>query len=220
MLMGWATACSGGSDPSPEYWAVLGSSTAAGLGVAAGQGWVALLSAEQQPRGVAVVNLARPGLQSSQALPADAPLVPGHQPPDPAANIDRALALSPRLVILSFPNNDAVTGTPAAETVADWLLMSQRAAQAGATTLVLSTQPRDNLDGRQRAALDDADRLAENAFGPCFVSVRAALSDAQGRIARALSAGDGIHLNAAGHHLIFERVQSTLDSGRCARLSR
>jgi lysophospholipase L1-like esterase len=203
----------------PGAWAVLGSSTAAGVGAPEGLGWVALLGGAIQPQGVALTNLARSGLLTSQALPVGTPLAPGRAAPDPTLNIDHALTLAPRLVVLSFPTNDVVAGVPAAETVGHWQLIGQRAAQAGAATLVLSTQPRDGLDGAQRAALDETDRLAADAFGACFVALRAALSDAQGNIAPTLSAGDGIHLNAEGHRIVFERTMAVLTGGRCVRVA-
>ncbi|HEY6511135.1 MAG TPA: SGNH/GDSL hydrolase family protein [Burkholderiaceae bacterium] len=222
-LLGGNAACGGGSESAaaprvnPEAWAVLGSSTAAGVGAPADQGWAALLSAAYQPRGVVLNNLARSGLLTSQALPMGTSLTPGRAPPDSAVNIDRALTLSPKLVILAFPTNDAMAGVPAAETVGHWQLIGQRAAQAGAAALVLSTQPRDGLNAAQRAILDDTDRRAAEAFGACFVAVRADLSDAQGRIAPAYAAGDGVHLNAEGHRIVSERVMAVLASGRCVR---
>lgn len=227
-LVGSIAACGGGGPDSgsdappraaPGAWAVLGSSTAAGVGAPDGLGWVARLGAQLQAQGVGLTNLARSGLLTSQALPVGTPLVAGRAPPDPAVNIDRALTLSPALVILSFPSNDAVAGVPAAETVGHWQLIAQHAARAGSATLVLSTQPRDGLDAVQRAALDETDRLAADAFGACFVALRAALSDAQGNIAPALSAGDGIHLNAEGHRIVFERTMAVLASERCVRLA-
>jgi lysophospholipase L1-like esterase len=224
-LVATGAACGGGSDGAtaprvaPGAWAVLGSSTAAGVGAPDGQGWVARLAAAAQAPGAVVTNLARSGLLTSQALPVGTPLATGRAAPEPGANIDLALTLTPRLVILSFPTNDTVAGIPAAETVGHWQLIAQRAAQAGSATLVLSTQPRDGLDSAQRAALDETDRLAAAAFGACFVALRDALSDAQGGIAPALSAGDGIHLNAEGHRVVFERAWATLSSGRCVRLT-
>jgi acyl-CoA thioesterase-1 len=220
-------ACGGGGSGQPEptprvapgAWAVLGSSTAAGEGAAPGQGWVALLSSQQQSNSVAVTNLARSGLLTSQVLPMGTPLAVGRAPPDPEVNIDRALTLSPTLVILSLPTNDVVAGVPAQETVDHWRLIEHVGAQTGAATLVLSTQPREGLTAAQQAALDETDRRAAEAFGPCFVALRAALSDGQGHIAPALSAGDGIHLNAEGHRVIFELVLATLNTGRCVRLA-
>jgi lysophospholipase L1-like esterase len=231
LVLAWmlcsAGACGGGSHGTgppavprvaPGTWAVIGSSTAAGVGAPSGKGWAAQLGAAQQLIGVVTNNYARPGLLTSQALPTDT-LPPGRAPPDPTANIDRALASSPKLVILAFPTNDAMAGVPAAETVGHWQLIRKRAAQAGAATVVLSTQPRDDLDATQRATLDETDRRAADAFGTCFVAVRAALSDAQGRIAPMYSAGDGVHLNAEGHRIVSERVIAALGSQRCVRLT-
>lgn len=229
VLAAWAaahTACGGGGSGSdaapvpvvaPGAWAVLGSSTAAGAGAPSGEGWAWRLGADLQARGVTIHNLARSGLLTSQALPVGTPLAAGRAAPDPNVNIDRALALSPRLVLLAFPTNDAAAGIPAAETVGHWALIRDAAARGGAATLVLSTQPRDGLDAAQRAALDETDRIAAQAFGPCFVELRAALSNAEGGIAPAYAAGDGIHLNSEGHRVVFERVASVLAGGRCVR---
>ena len=227
------TSCGGGggrgddreaepADVGPGTWVVLGSSSAAGTGVGAGTGaaWVDLLAEQLKPHGVVIRNLARPGLRSSQALPAGTPLPAGYAPPDPTANIDRATASHPTLVVLAFPTNDAVAGIKAAETVSYWQMIRDRAAQAGSPTLVVGTQPRDGLDAKQRATLDESDRLAARAFGGCYVPVRAALSDTWGHIAAPLSAGDGIHLNDAGHRVVFDRVAAALASGRCVRLVR
>jgi acyl-CoA thioesterase I len=226
------SACGGGGDagpiagpPSttplaaPGTWVVLGSSTAAGVGAPAGQGWVDALAVQMQPRAVVIDNLARPGLQSSQALPASTPLPAGRPAPDPLVNVDAALARAPKLLLLAFPTNDAVAGVPAADTVAAWRLMADRAAATGATTLVLSTQPRAGLTPAQQATLEATDRDAAAAFGPCFVALREGLAGPDGGPAPAYSAGDGIHLNAAGHDWVRAQVAQVLDSGRCVRLA-
>jgi lysophospholipase L1-like esterase len=66
------------------------------------------------------------------------------------------------------------------------------------------------------AAVDDA--LAA-AAGSCFVDVRAELTATNGGIAPAYAAGDGVHLNDAGHRIIFDRIVAALDAGACVRLS-
>lgn len=220
-------ACGGGDAPAataaplvaPGAWVVLGSSTAAGVGAPDGQGWVALLAGEVRPLGVTLTNLARSGLQSSQALPSGSPLPAGRPAPDPEVNIDRALAASPNMVVLAFPSNDAVAGVPAAETVAAWRSIQAQARAAGAVTLVLSTQPRAGLTPAQQATLEGIDDEAAAHFGPCFVALRETLSGPAGGPAAGYSAGDGVHLNGAGHRLVFERVTAVLAGGRCVRLS-
>lgn len=230
-LLLWLTlvaGCGGGAetpDPpaaplvAPGTWVVLGSSTAAGIGAPAGDGWASLLAAQVQPLGVRVVNLARPGLTSRQALPTATERPAGTPAPDPAVNIDRALVERPRLVLIAFPSNDAVAGIPAADTVAAWRLMQSRAQSAGAATLVLSTQPRAALTLAQQAALVATDAAAAAHFGPCFVPLREALAGPEGGPAPTYSAGDGVHLSAVGHRLVLDRVAAALAAGACVRLS-
>jgi lysophospholipase L1-like esterase len=97
--------------------------------------------------------------------------------------------------------------------------MSDRAAAAGAATLVLSTQPRAGLSPAQQATLEATDRDAAAAFGDCFVALRPGLAGPDGGPAPAYSAGDGIHLNAAGHAWVRARVAQVLEGGRCVRLA-
>jgi len=199
---------------------VLGSSTAAGVGADPGRGWVALVAADVAPLQVSVLNLARGGMVSSEALPVGTP-VPDQRPgPDARVNLDRALAESPRLLLLSFPTNDTALGMAAEETLANLLRLRDGAAAATppAAVLVLSSQPREGFDPVRQARLEALDALAAQAFGACFVRTRLALSDTQGRIAAAYSAGDGIHLNNAGHALVAEQVMERLRAGDCVRL--
>jgi acyl-CoA thioesterase-1 len=224
-------ACGGGGTPGgaaptapaapsavPGTWVVMGSSTAAGVGASSGRGWAALLAERATPLQVTTVNLARAGALTPQALPAATPPAADRPAPDPAINIDRALGLQPRLLVLSFPSNDAVAGYPAAETAAHLARLRELAQARAAATVLLSTQPRDGLTPAQRATLDETDRLGAATFGGCFVDVRAALSGTDHSIAPAYAAGDGIHLNDAGHRLIADRLWAVLESGRCVRL--
>jgi acyl-CoA thioesterase I len=203
----------------PGAWVVLGSSSAAGVGASAGQGWVDLLAAAQAGRTVTLHNLARGGLLSPQALPSGTVPPAGRPAPDAAVNISRALGFTPRLVILSFPSNDAAAGYSGEETAANLLAIQAAAQAASAATLVLGSQPRDALSAAQRAAQTDADNRVAARLGACFVPLQPALADVQGRIAAVYSAGDGIHLNDAGHREVLQQVQAALASGRCVRLA-
>lgn len=203
----------------PGTWVVLGSSSAAGVGASPGQGWAAGLGAAHAGRQVTLHNLARGGALSGQALPATAMPPAGRPGPDATLNVDRALSFGPRLLILSFPSNDAAAGYSGQETAANLLAIQAAAQAASAATLVLGSQPRDALSASQRAAQADADNRVSTRLGPCFVPLQAALADGQGRIAAAYAAGDGIHLNDAGHRRVQQQVQAALDSGHCVRLA-
>ncbi|RVT49482.1 SGNH/GDSL hydrolase family protein [Rubrivivax albus] len=224
-------ACGGGTgDPSrpegplpvntvvaPGTWVVLGSSSAVGVGATPGQGWVARLARTQSVHAVQVQNLARGGSTTYAALPA-ATTPPLDRPaPDPGRGLDSALALQPSLLILSFPSNDTAAGYAAGETVGNLLTVRQAAAAAGVPTLVLGTQPRNDLAPSQREVLAAIDGALSGELGPCFVPLQPTLAGPTGGIHPDYAAGDGIHLNDAGHALIAHQVQAALDGGLCVR---
>jgi lysophospholipase L1-like esterase len=231
LVLPWLVGCGGGDGArndsaadavpivAPGSWVVMGSSSAAGVGASPGQGWAARLGNAMSARQVTLHSLARAGALTYQAMPAGSPPVAQRPAPDPAINTDRALGFTPRLVILAFPTNDTVAGYDVDETVGNLLAMRRVLQSSAAAVMVLSTLPRDGLDASQRATLVEADRHLAAALGPCFVDVRAGLDDGQGRIVTTYAAGDGVHLNDAGHAVVYQRVRDALDGGRCVRLA-
>ena len=229
VLLNLLTACGGGSATADagtgtgtalgaKAWVVLGSSSAAGVGAGRNNGWVALLTSTANALLSPMNNLARSGAVTFQALPA-ASARPADRPATVASmDIDGVLAGAPGLLILAFPSNDAMAGYAASETIANLLTLRAKALAANVPVLLVSSQPRDDASAAQRATMIEVDRaLAANAAA-CFVDVRVALSGAEGRIASELSAGDGVHLNDAGHQRVFELVSATITAGRCAGL--
>jgi acyl-CoA thioesterase-1 len=214
-------ACGGGDIKVTEgrgaapAWVVLGSSTAAGVGASPGRSWAAQLEARLTPRGLQLDNRARGGATTYQALPAAAERPAGRPPTDPAQDVDRALESRPRALILAFPSNDAVLGYSALESAANLLTMRERAGTRGVPVLILSSQPRNDAGPAARTAMREMDAALAAALGPCFVDVRDALADADGRIAPAYAAGDGVHLNDRGHELVFDRLWAAISGGGC-----
>lgn len=224
------SACGGGGgDPAPPppsvpvvtpgTWVVMGSSSAAGQGATTGQSWATTLASAQAARGVTLRNIARGGTVTPMARPAASPAPADRPAPDPAVNVDTALSPVPALLLLSFPTNDTAAGYPADETVGHLRVIRDAAAAARVPVLVMGTQPRDAFTATQRATLAEIDRQLAASAGACFVPLFDALADAQGAIRAELAAGDGIHLNDAGHAVVRQRVQAVLDGGRCVRLS-
>lgn len=217
-------ACGGGGaeptapPPAEARWVVLGSSTAAGVGATLGQSWVSRLAEALRPRSLRIDNRARSGATTYQALPAGSARPAGRPATDPAQDAAQALATRPAVLVLAFPSNDAMAGFTAAETTANLLLIRDLARQQGAAVIVLSSQPRDDAGSAAREAMRSADATLAAALGACFVDVREALSGPGSGIAAAYSAGDGVHLNDVGHALVFERLRSTLEGGRCFSL--
>lgn len=202
----------------PSDWVVLGSSSAAGAGASKPENsWVGLLSADEVSADVLLHNIARGGYSSYQALSESCKVDVLRKQPDPEHNIDKALQLSADLVLLSFPSNDAALGYPATETAANILLLRQQLADENIALLVLSAQPRNMAADRQKQ-LVELNRLLKPALADCFVDVYALLAGADGGLSVQYDFGDGVHLNDAGHQLVFKAVKQVLQSGKCVEL--
>jgi len=197
-------------------WVVLGSSSAAGTGVPAGQGWVSLLDSAYRAAGVTVSNLAVAGTVTYHALPSATWPSLNRPSPKAQANVDAALALSPRLLLLAYPSNDTARGYSVEETVSNLVAIRQASLAQGVPVLVLSTQPR-NLSAEQRASLSRVDQQLRAAIGPCFVAVRERLGTPDNLLQGTYDSGDGVHANAAGHRLIADAVQAVINSGLCVK---
>jgi len=211
----------GGADPqaapmAPGTWVVLGSSTAAGAGATAGQGWVARLAEQERLRGVHILNFAKGGLTTYAALPTGTAVPAGRPLPDPEANVTAALSHRPHWVLVAFPNNDTALGYAAEETVANLLRIRAAAREQGVGVLVLSSQPR-NMPADRRARLAQIDQQLSANAGPCFVAVHNLLATSDGLLHPLYDAGDGVHLNNAGHAVVLQQVRAVIDGGGCRR---
>jgi lysophospholipase L1-like esterase len=152
-----------------------------------------------------VANLAAPRLTTYQALPTGSPNPPGRPAVDPQRNVSAALAHQPDAIVVNLPTNDAAMGFTVDETVANLERIVAEAEAVGIPVWVTTTQPR-NLDaaGRERLVAG-RDRFVER-FGPRAIDLWTGLAAPDGTIDPAYDSGDGIHVNAAGHALIAERV--------------
>lgn len=199
----------------PGTWVVMGSSTASGAG-ATSQSWADRLRAAYAARSVTVVNIAKGGTTTYAALPASSPPVSGRPAPDPSANVDAALARSPKLVLVAYPSNDTASGFSVDETVRNLLAVRSAAQAGGAAVIILSTQPL-TLPPAQLALLPQIDARVSAAVAPCFVPVREALAAPDGTLSPTYDSGDHLHPNDAGHAVIFSKLASVIDSGQCVR---
>ena len=199
----------------PGDWLVIGTSTAAGIGAPAGEGWADLLARAVAGDGVRVINAARAGTLTYHWLPAATPRPPQRPATIAALDIRSLMPEKPRLVILGFPSNDAMAGIPARETIDNLLLLRRAALERGAVVLVSSSQPRNDADAAQRAVMQAVDAAMSADLGACFVDVRGDLLGNDGGLKPALAAGDGVHLNAQGHRRLFERIMQALTGGHC-----
>jgi len=226
LLAALLAACGGGSNPdgtppetlsavAPGDWLVMGTSTAAGVGAPAGQGWVALLDRAVAGHGVTVANASRAGTLTYHWLPAATARPPQRAQTIEALDVLNLQPASPRLVVLSFPSNDAMVGIGAGETLDNLLLLRGIERDRGAAVLVTSSQPRDDADALQRATMQAVDAALAAQLGDCFVDVRSSLVGSDGGLAAEVAAGDGVHLNGQGHRKVFDALWAAIISGHC-----
>lgn len=202
--------------PAAPNVSIIGSSSAAGQGASSSDlSWVGLLRKEYQEQAVSISNLARGGYTTYQALSSQCQVHESRRQPDPDHNIDQALALQADLVLMSFPSNDATLGYAAQESVSNVLLMRDHLAAKGVALMVLSSQPRNDVSATAVSRLKAFDEGLQQALGACFVPVYAGLATVDDKLKPEYNSGDGVHLNNAGHLLVFEAVKVRINSNEC-----
>lgn len=189
---------------------VLGSSTAEGIGATpADSCWADRLQAEItsiNPK-AQFFNLAMEGYTTYQAMPtgfsaANRPL------PDTARNITKALSYKPMLVLISFPSNDISAGYSYSEIVRNYNVITQGLDSAKIAYIIFSTQPRNFAAQSQRMRLKGLNDTVKSVFSTRVNDFLDTLSTSTYDIKAGFDSGDGIHLNDAGHTVIFNYTQA------------
>ena len=188
---------------------ILGSSTVAGTGASPiDSSWVNKFSAfinERNPQAV-VYNLGLGGLNSYQVCPTGFTPPVNRPQPDPARNITAALALQPDAIIVSLPSNDAASAFSLSETQQNLNTITAAADAAGVPVWVSTSQPRDGLSTSQMNSLMGLRDWVMERFGNKALDFWTTVANSNGTVNLSFSAGDGIHLNNYGHHLLFSRA--------------
>ncbi|HTN09029.1 SGNH/GDSL hydrolase family protein [Agriterribacter sp.] len=190
---------------------VLGSSTAAGAGASPkSNSYVNLFTQyliNSVNSGSTVTNLAIGGATTYKMQPGwYSP--PTAYPVDPERNIDAALALSPDGILLNYPSNDADRDIPIAEQKSNFLRVVDKADSANVPVWITSTQPR-NITEEGRANLILMRDWLQTTFTSKYIDFWTGIANADGTIVAAYNSGDGVHLNNAGHAILFERVKNS-----------
>jgi lysophospholipase L1-like esterase len=200
---------------------VLGSSSAAGEGASSSsRGWVSLLSSSLDD--VVLTewrsnNLAQGGYTTTELLPGSGA----------NGNIDDALELKPDLVIVALAgSNDLSAGTSESTFLSRMTTLRDTARSAGVPVFFLSTAPKDLSTSERQTLRDWAEAMAarftscwtpgRDDYSPCFVDIFEPLANDSLGIEAAYNAGDGIHLNDAGHQVIFEAARDVVSAYVCS----
>ena len=203
---------------------VIGSSTAAGTGASSpDSAWVGRFRENLTGDNTRyeVVNLARGGYTTFQLLPDGSTLGTGVGiAPDTARNISAALALRPFAIIVNLPSNDAARLFPTATQLRNFALIDSVGRAGGARVYFATTQPRNFADAAQIALQREVRDSILARYGTRALDFWSPLAAPDGTIVDSLDSGDGVHVNDAGHRLLFEQVRAArLDTVSCALLS-
>ena len=204
---------------------VIGSSTAAGEGASSSaKSWVGLLARSLDDAVVPTFNssnLAVGGYTTVELLPGS----------KADGSIDDAISGRPNLILVSLAgSNDLSAGTSQSTFLSRLTSVRDAAQTAGVPVFFVSTAPKDLSDSERRELRDWATAMSTTfatcwvperatAYGPCFIDIFAPLANASLGVASAYGAGDGIHLNDAGHARIFEVAEAIVKPYVCSRVA-
>ncbi|KAA2239794.1 T9SS type A sorting domain-containing protein [Chitinophaga agrisoli] len=157
-----------------------------------------------------IINLSRGEFVTQSILPTGTPSYTINGATfavDPNNNITRAIALDPDVIIINMPHSDEARGFPLAKQTANYLALKAAAAQSNIPLWVGTPQPRSNLGYAAAGRLLQMRDTINKYFGNKAIDFWTGLGDANGYILADYNSGNGVELNAAGHRILFERVQ-------------
>ena len=191
---------------------VLGSSTAYGTGATPiDSSWVHKFTNYVKSKNAqsTIVNLGQLGYTTYQVLRPTGSTPPANRPaPDPANNITAAINLHPDAIIINLPSNDIGYGFTLAEQESNYETAAALAKAAGIPIWVSTTQPRSNLNAGEKQNLMALRDWTYTRFGSNAIDFWTTVANPDGSINSAYSFGDNIHLNNAGHQILYTRVVS------------
>jgi lysophospholipase L1-like esterase len=197
---------------------VIGSSTAAGEGASRpSNAWVARV---------------QDALGAVTSIEVDDLAVDGYTTDDLASgsgasgNIDDAIDEAPDLIVVALAgSNDIAAGTSSSQFLSRLAALRDEARGASIPTFFVSTAPKDLSDAERQQLADWAAAMNqrfgscwvpnESAYTPCFIDVFAELADASLDLSEEFDSGDGIHLNDAGHAVVFRAAEPVLQQYVC-----
>jgi len=188
---------------------ILGSSTAEGYGATPpDSAWAHRLDVAVNKNGTKAkfVNLAFGDYSTYEELPTGTPSMAGKPIPDTSRNITKALTYNPTLVIISLPSNDVAFNYTDDEIINNYAKIIRALDAAKVNYIVFSTQPRDFSDINQRMRLKTLNDKIKAIYTYHMDDFLDQLSTATYSIIPKYDSGDGIHVNNAGHKIIFNSV--------------
>ncbi|MBT8379285.1 MAG: T9SS type A sorting domain-containing protein [Ignavibacteria bacterium] len=192
---------------------VLGSSTAAGGGAdPRDSAWVNLFRNNLilADTSFKVVNLAVGGFTTYDVMPTGFVPPPGRPNPSPNKNITYAMEYNPQTIIINLPSNDVARNYTIEEIIANYDTLFAFAQNHFVDLWISTPQPRYFSNQSQ---LDLQFELLDSTFsryGSMTIDFWNGLAKPNGFLAPEYDSGDGIHLNNAGHRILYERASEKI----------
>ncbi|GEM_PF-1776890 len=185
---------------------VLGSSTAAGTGAnPSSLAWVPKYATylKNINQNNEVINLARGGYSTYHIMP-NGNSVPNRPSPDTERNITKALSYNPDVIIINMPSNDVAAGYAVNEVIANYAALKSEAGNI--PVYFTTTQPRNLSSASSRQMQIDIKNATIQTYPNNYIDFWTDIAESDGTIKPAYDSGDGIHLNNAGHEILYNRV--------------
>lgn len=189
---------------------VLGSSTAAGSGASSVElGWVGLYTdyLKQMDTRYDIINLAVGGYTTYKILPTGT-TVPSGITIDTDRNITKAISLNADGIIVNMPSNDSANNYPSTDQMTNYNAVKSAADAAGIPIWIANVQPRNFGTNTTGLAIQtEMVSLIPTTYPEIYIDFWNGIANTAGdNILSQYNSGDGIHLNNAGHYLLFQRV--------------
>ena len=192
----------------PFHIVVLGSSTAYGDGASIGHSWVALYTSylKKINKNYVVDNIAVPGTTTYSAQPDNYVPPKGRPAPLIGHNITTAIQLNADAIIINFPTNDVASDFTLTEQQNNFKRITTIAKNHNILVWVATTQPRDNFSAQQVSSQKKLFTWIQSFYKGHSIDFQNGLASDKDSILFKYNAGDGIHLNDAGHKVLYQRV--------------
>lgn len=189
---------------------IIGSSVAAGIGAAQGEGWANLLQKEFVKD--KITNLSVPGVTTYYYLPTsfysyckanNFPL------PDTLKNVDAIVKINPEVVIISITTNDIALGYPTENYMRNMMYITKALEKNEIKFIVTSTLLRDDLTLEKKRKLLELFKQLREVYSEKFVDIFTPNGDTSTlQINPLYFHTDRIHPNNTGHYNIYRKVTS------------
>lgn len=201
----------------PKKIAVIGSSTAYGHFIMNGvalyprdSAWPYKLKRHFMQAGIidTLYNLSASGNGPYHGMPSSYTPPPGRSQPYYPFNVTRALQYNPlpSVLIISYPSNQ-YDYLSKIEIINCLQLIKDSANIAGIPCYITTSQPRDNFSASERVKLKQIRDTIMEVFGPWAIDFFTDLARPDDyKIKTEYALGDGVHLNEAGHEVLYQKV--------------